>query len=90
MFDSLIKEMEYYIDAEQDFSKKSAMRLMFNECLTQKEIIEDKDNEITELEKAFNKGQVNPILMKEHQELQKRYNKLLDKISKICKIIDEE
>lgn len=63
---------------------------MFNECLKQEEIIEDKDNEIAELEKAFNKGQVNPILMKEHQELQKRYNKLLNKMSKICKIIDKE
>lgn len=90
MSDSLIKKMEYYIDAEQDFSKKSAMRLMFNECLTQKEIIEDKNKQIEEMEKAFNEGRVNPILMKEHQELQTKYNKLENKISKIYKIIDEE
>jgi hypothetical protein len=89
MSDSLIKKMEYYIDAEQDFSKKSAMRLMFNECLTQKEIIEDKNIQIMEMEEAFNKGKVNPILMREHQKLQTEYNKLKDKISKIYHIIED-
>lgn len=89
MSDSLIKEMEYYIDSEQDFSKKSAMRLMFNKCLQQKEIIEDKNKQIAEMEKAFNEGKVNPILMKEHQKLQTKYNKLKNKISKICHIIED-
>lgn len=89
MSDSLIKEMEYYIDSEQDFSKKSAMRLMFNEYLTFKKIIKDLHNQIEEMEEAFNKGQVNPILMQEHQKLQKKYNNLEDKINKIYKIIDD-
>ena len=89
MSDPLIKQMEYYIDTEQDFSKKSAMRLMFNEYLDFKEIIKDLHNQIEEMEEAFNKGRVNPILMQEHQQLQKEYNNLEDKINKIYKIIDD-
>ena len=89
MSDPLIKQIEYYIDAEQDLSKKGAIRLMLSEYLTFKKIIIEQSNQIAEMEKAFNQGKVNPILMKEHQELQKEYNKLLDKISRISKITDE-
>lgn len=83
MFDELIANMEYYINTEQDLSKKNTMRLMLNEYLTFKDIIKDLSNQIKQMEEAFNKGQVNPILMKEHQELQTKYNELEERMYKI-------